>query len=455
MLAISVGAFDEMAITTVLPEIVAELGGEHLYGTAFSTFVLASLFGTIWAGHRCDAIGPARPFVVGLIIFSTGLLLASVAPNMQVFVLSRAIQGLGNGMIVALVFAVINLTFNEQQRPGALALISAAWVIPSLIAPSGAAAIAQFIHWRWIFPSMIPILFITATLTISVLKPYDLPLKRSTNSTPFKLNSLNLTDNIIWAAFRLSLGVATILTAFSQTSISIPLATLIIVAGLLISYQPFNLLMPSGIWRLAPGLPTAMTLRFCINFIFFGSEVFLPYMLIHLYQFSPLEAGIVLTSSALSWALGAWLQAKLNYLFTPLVFIICGGCLLILAIFGIISILIIPLPISAIFICWPITGLAVGIAFTSISSYTMNHTPKGKEGASASSAGVAAALGIGLATGLAGAIFNHGKDMEIGLKSSMISVWLMTISICFVFLAIAWCRVRNHPAGLEIKPKTV
>lgn len=429
VLIIAIGAFDDMAISTVLPLIVADLGGEQFYGAAFAAFVLASLFATIWAGRQCDVKGPRIPFLICILLFLVGFAMAALAPNMPIFVLARAVQGFGNGIAMAIVFAVINLAYNEQERPTALALVSAAWVVPSLIAPTGAGIIAELVHWRWIFPSLIPLLLITAWLTLPMLKVFDLSTSAKT------------TANTLWPAFRLSAGVALVLALISQEILPLPVIAIGVVFGMWICFGPFRLFMPPGIFSLGNGLATAMGLRFLLNFAFFGSEVLLPYMLINKYGYTAIEAGIVLTSAAVAWALGSQFQARYSQRLTPATFLLIGGSLLFFAVSGIASLVLLGVNIYWVYLFWSFAGFAVGTSFTCISAYAMAHTAKGDEGASASAAGVASSLGVGLATGIAGAILNFGNRNDASLETTLAVLWVMTLSACAIFLVVVAIRV--------------
>src|SRR5215469_9423884 len=93
-------AFEALAVATILPKIVADLGGLSLYGWSFSAYMLATLVGLILAGDEADYRGPALPFIIGVIAFVSGLLFAALAPSMIVFVLCRAVQCCGAGILV-------------------------------------------------------------------------------------------------------------------------------------------------------------------------------------------------------------------------------------------------------------------------------------------------------------------------------------------------------------------
>src|SRR5256886_6378617 len=86
-------AFETLAVATILPKIVADLGGLSFYGWAFCAYMLATLVGLILAGGEADQRRPAPPFMGGGGSFPVGLILAGTSPSMIIFVLRRAAPG--------------------------------------------------------------------------------------------------------------------------------------------------------------------------------------------------------------------------------------------------------------------------------------------------------------------------------------------------------------------------
>ncbi|MBN9613774.1 MAG: MFS transporter, partial [Actinobacteria bacterium] len=96
-------AMEAMAITTVMPVIAADLHGELLYAVAFSGTLATSVIGMVGAGIWNDLRGPRAPLTTAVVLFSIGLVVSGVAPDMYTFVAGRLIQGLGaGGQIVSL-----------------------------------------------------------------------------------------------------------------------------------------------------------------------------------------------------------------------------------------------------------------------------------------------------------------------------------------------------------------
>ena len=62
VLAVSMAAFEALAVATILPATVADIGGLPLYGWTFSAFMLAEIVGISVAGQAGDARGLGPPF---------------------------------------------------------------------------------------------------------------------------------------------------------------------------------------------------------------------------------------------------------------------------------------------------------------------------------------------------------------------------------------------------------
>ncbi len=90
-------AFEATAVGTAMPVAARELGGVSLYAFAFSGYFTTSLFGMVFAGQWSDRRGPLGALTTGIGAFAAGLVVAGTAQAMWVFILGRAVQGLGVG----------------------------------------------------------------------------------------------------------------------------------------------------------------------------------------------------------------------------------------------------------------------------------------------------------------------------------------------------------------------
>ena len=159
-------AFEGLAVTTVMPTAVRELGGLMSYGWAFSAFMLTNVVGIAVAGERIDRHGPRGPLAAGLALFALGLLGGGAAPSMAALIAARAVQGFGAGELSAVIYACVARCYPADQQPRMLALLSTAWVVPGLVGPGVSGYVADHMSWRLVFFGLVPIVFVATALTV-------------------------------------------------------------------------------------------------------------------------------------------------------------------------------------------------------------------------------------------------------------------------------------------------
>ena len=117
LLCVVLTAFEILAVATVMPIVVPELGGLELYGWAVAAFFLGSLPGTVVVGGLLDRRGLLGAFLGSLGLFGVGLALAGTADSMAVLVGARFIQGLGGGALTPVAYVAIGRGIPESLRP--------------------------------------------------------------------------------------------------------------------------------------------------------------------------------------------------------------------------------------------------------------------------------------------------------------------------------------------------
>ena len=173
---IFLAATQALAVTTVMPLVSADLGGDALYAVAFSGTLATSVIGMVVVGAWCDRRDPVLPLATSVALFVAGLVIAGLAPSMEVLVLGRLLQGLGTGgQTVALYVVVVARVYPAHLHGRVFAAFSAAWVIPSIVGPFLAGFVAEQLHWRWVFLG-VAVLTLVA-FTVVYLSLHDLPLR--------------------------------------------------------------------------------------------------------------------------------------------------------------------------------------------------------------------------------------------------------------------------------------
>src|SRR3989440_4136772 len=430
-------AFETLAVATILPKIVADLGGLSFYGWSFSAYLLAVLVGLILAGDEADQRGPALPFIIGVASFVLGLILAGTAPSMIVFVLSRGVQGFGAGILVSVTYACVGQGYPEQLKPRMVAILASAWVVPGMIGPAIAGIIADFFGWRWVFLGLVLVLPLGTGLVLPALKKLTLS-KEVRVARSLDLHRLLATTGLVAGAGMTLAGL--------QVP-SIPLALVLILPGLVIGIPSLRSILPAGTLRVKAGLPAAIATIGLLSAAFFGGEAFLPLTLISIRGQNTIIAGIALTAATLSWTAGSWVQANLAPQQGRRMLVLIGLLVVAVGIAGIAIILIPAIPAQIAIVAWGVGGFGMGLAYSTISLVVLETAPKDQVGSASASMELSSVLGTALGTGLGGAIIafatGTGRSQSWGIAVIDILVIAVTGLACLTAIRLPGRKRQN------------
>lgn len=118
--------------------------------------VLASLL--MVAGSTADRYGRRRILQVGLVLFTSGSLICSVAPDLTWLVVSRMVQAIGGSMLNPVAASIIRNTFDDpRERAQAIGVWAAVAGISIALGPIVGGVLVQSVGWRSIFWVNIPV----------------------------------------------------------------------------------------------------------------------------------------------------------------------------------------------------------------------------------------------------------------------------------------------------------
>lgn len=104
-----------------------------------------------------DMYGKKLFFILSLLIFTTGSLLCSIAPNSLILNISRGIEGVGGAGILGLSMALIGDNYEGAQRAFILGIWGSIVGFGTSIGPLVGGVLVQYFNWRSIFLINIPI----------------------------------------------------------------------------------------------------------------------------------------------------------------------------------------------------------------------------------------------------------------------------------------------------------
>ncbi|MFG3721035.1 MFS transporter [Streptomyces massasporeus] len=335
-------AFEATAVGTAMPVAARELDGVSLYAFAFSGYFTTSLFGMVLSGQWSDRRGPLGPLTTGIASFGAGLLLSGTAGTMWVFILGRAVQGFGGGLVIVALYVVVGRAYPERLRPAIMAAFAASWVLPSIVGPLAAGTVTEQLGWRWVFVGIPVLVVFPLALALPQIRRRasgpaqhtaaesaaaqgaDLPVpaeRTAVADRPVTPDPAGTTDRPAPPAgppatfdrrrIRLALGISLGAGLLQYAAQDLrPLSLLPGAVGVALLVPAVLGLLPRGTYRAARGLPSVVLLRGVAAGSFIAAESFVPLMLVTQRGLSPTLAGFSLAAGGGTWALGSWVQSR-------------------------------------------------------------------------------------------------------------------------------------------------
>lgn len=337
-LGLLMAILDSTIVSVVLPQIATAFKTTQETITWVATgYFLANAAIIPVVGYISDHIGAKTVFLFSLAVFTIGSALCAFAPNEQMLIAFRVLQGIGGGALLPIAMAIIFRLFAPTERAGAMSLL----MIPLLLGPAFGPVLGGYLatnfSWNTIFTINLPIGVVAFILALLVLRGKAAE------------QEANGTDEAGRNGFDI-LGLLFSMGGFTALVYGISLAgtngwgdrTVIVylIAGavLLIAFTFVELLVQDPVIdvRLFRSYTFTMAniLIWATTAVLFGSIFLLPFFFEKAEGLSAVTTGEILISQGLAMAVGLAVSGKLYNLIGPRILSVVGAIMVAVSMIG-------------------------------------------------------------------------------------------------------------------------
>jgi EmrB/QacA subfamily drug resistance transporter len=442
VLGSALAAIDATVVGIALPaigkDLHASLAGLQWVVTAYS-LTLAGLL--LVAGALGDRYGRRLVFQVGVVWFAVASLLCGLAPTTGVLIGARALQGVGAALLMPGSLAIIEASFQPDDRGKAIGAWSGFSGVGTAIGPFLGGWLIQAVSWRLIFAINLPL----AALVVAVAWRH-VPETRDHEAT----GRVDIAGGVLITLGLIGLTYGLIDGPTAGWNSPGPLTALITGLVLLAAFvvrerRARNPVLPLSLFS-STQFSSANVITFVVYGALGGALFLLPIELEQVSRYTALEAGvsllpvtlIMLLLSARSGALAARIGPRLQMTVGPIV--IALGLALFARIGPTGNYLTEVLPAVLVF------GFGLAINVAPLTSTVLDAAPAENAGAAsavnndvARAAGLVAVAVLPAAAGLTGAAYLHPDAFSAGFKMAS----LISAGLCVLGGALAAVTIRN------------
>jgi EmrB/QacA subfamily drug resistance transporter len=316
MLTMLLAALDQTIVGTAEPRIIASLSGFNRYPWVATTYMLCSTMSIPIGARLSDLYGRKWFFMGGaaLFIFASGLCGAAGNLNftgmdgMNQLIVFRGLQGIGAGVIMALVFTIVADVFAPAERGRYQGFFSGVWGCAAIFGPTLGGWLTDHISWRATFYVNLPVGLIALGVTYFLFP--DIHVNKGKKVLDW-LGIFTLTLSIVPLLLAL-----TWVTEFGWASGRVEglLAWSIAMLGvfLWVEAKAVEPLIPLTLFH-DPVIATCSVCIFILGMGMFGVIIYFPLFMQGVLNVSATESGTLLTPMMLGTVFGTFFGGQATY----------------------------------------------------------------------------------------------------------------------------------------------
>ncbi len=405
LLTVCMGTFmlliDVTIVNVALPDMVGDLDASFTslqwVIDAYALTLAALVLGT---GSIADLVGHRLAYIWGLGLFALSSLACGLAPNVEVLIAARTVQGLGAAAMFATTFALLNSSYSGRDRGTAYGMWGAVAGAAAAVGPIIGGVLTEWVSWRWIFFVNIPLSAIAIALCLT----------RLTDTQERRQARVDVPGIVTFTAAVSALVYAMIRANEHTWSDQVVWWLLAASAVLLVAFVFIERASPSAMLDLElfkhASFVGIMICAVLMTFSAFAAFTYTSIWLQSVLHLSPIEAG--LTSLPMSFMAFAVSAAIGRFLHGNRAGLAIGYGLLLIGAGGVVGALMVHGDAG-----WPalvpgflVVGIGVGLATPTVGSAAMAAVPPQRGGMAGGAVNTARQLGFALGIAALGSVFS-------------------------------------------------
>jgi MFS family permease len=298
-------ATNEFLTISLLPNTVADIGGSRLYAWVLTLYLVGSVVAATMVNPMLQRVGSRTSYLLGLAVFAVASLACGVAPNMEILIAGRALQGVAGGLLAGLGYAVINAALPRALWTRASALVSAMWGVATVVGPATGGLFAQFGLWRWAFVAMAIV-----TALMAMLVPVALPAGRINPSAAAPVMKVPVWSLVLIGAAALAISVAQIPHNVIATAGLLAAGIVLVGMFVLVDWRMHAAVLPPSVF--GPGPLKWIYLTMGVLMLGAMVDTYVPLFGQRLAHLTPVAAGFLGAALAVGWTVSEIVSASLE-----------------------------------------------------------------------------------------------------------------------------------------------
>jgi EmrB/QacA subfamily drug resistance transporter len=292
-LATLMASLDTSIANVALPRLSSAFGASfHAVQWVVLAYLLAVTSLIVSVGRLGDIVGRRRLLLVGVGLFTASSVACGLAPTLEVLIATRALQGVGAAVMMALSMALVADVVPRERTGAAMGVLGAVSAIGTTLGPSLGGLLIDAAGWPVIFLINAPIGLLTLWMVRGTLPADHRP-------TAADRPRFDIAGTVVLA---LTLGAYALATTVERGAILFGLAGAGAALFIVMQRKAAHPVMPLLVLR-SPGLASGLAMSALVSTVMMTTLVVGPFYLVGALGLDAARAGLVISAGPLIAAL--------------------------------------------------------------------------------------------------------------------------------------------------------